>query len=132
MELVVMNMIKYYITLTCVFAVLSGCSTKSPNEDSPKYKTGSELTNLHGSSWNDDREKALKLCVGMTQQAVQTLLGQPYETESKTYGTQTANSWNGEMWTYRWWNRWNAKRLVIMFAKGTDSWVVNNWEWYDF
>jgi hypothetical protein len=140
-----MNITKQVLSFTvlaCLVTTFSGCSTPSetlpasaaqtalpppPETPPPQPKTRSGL------ALSDAQDRAVKLEIGMAQNQVQQILGSPDETSARTYGSNTAQPWAGVEWEYRWHlGAYENKRLDIVFAHGRDSWIVNNWNWFDF
>jgi len=96
----------------------------------------SEPRNRAGMTKEEALDKSLALHPSMTSDEVIALLGKPDETSSGTYGTQTAQPWNGITYLYMWKdeNGFPTKTLSILFQyvqspTGTLVYSVNSWQW---
>ena len=75
---------------------------------------------------------ALQLEPGMSRDRVQTMLGTPDETASRTYGAATGRPWLGLEWTYAWKQGYSTRRLVLVFQSTSNGWLLNGWDWRNY
>jgi hypothetical protein len=72
--------------------------------------------------------KSLLLKIGMSEQEVTKVLGQPLKADVMTCGSSTAKPWACKTWTYGDFS--SGMRVTFSESEMTGAWLLNNWTVY--
>ncbi len=117
-------------------AVLSGCAQPPGSSPSGPEPLALPVTPLEGDllqakpSYENARQLADSVKVGMPQRVVEAMFGQPDKAGYKVYGRAAGSPWRALVWEWVFHDVTPPRALSIVFQEdGAGSWRVNHGDW---